>query len=261
MAHSSAGRGQQAGHDHDPEHPVVEDGVDEHEDEPADPGQQAGLERRLPQGGRHGLLGEHVQLGGQRAVVELQGEGLGRGLGEAAADLTLAPERAERCLLGLDERGRLDQAVEVDGHVLVEVGLGHVVPRRHGLQGVAHRPLADLGVEDGRGRGHRAPLQLRGAEDEAGVLLRPGLGVRGEEHGLFGVVVLGGGVGGEGRVGRDVVGGGARRRVHGQARGGGGVLPARRERRRWAGTSPWPGGRRPVRRTARAGNRAGPWSR
>ncbi len=33
-------------------------------------------------------------LDGQRAVVELQGEGLGRGLGEAAADLTLAPERA-----------------------------------------------------------------------------------------------------------------------------------------------------------------------
>ena len=47
MAHSNAAVVEQPGHHHHPEDPVVEDGVDEHQEQPSDARQEPGLERRL----------------------------------------------------------------------------------------------------------------------------------------------------------------------------------------------------------------------
>ena len=148
------------GDHHDPERPVVEDRVDEDQEQPADAGRSPACSDDLPERRRDGLLGEHAQSDGQGAVVEVEGQVLGRGLGEAAADLHLAVERRERGLAGLDERSRLDLAVEVDGRRTGGTAPGPPCPTASPpLRSVAHRPLADRRVEHGCGRGDGAALR------------------------------------------------------------------------------------------------------
>ena len=132
----AAGHGQPRQHD-DAEQSVVDDRVEEHEQEAGDAGAEAGLERRAPEGGRHGLGGQRVEADRQRAELHGERQVLGVALGEGgpAADLSLAGERGERGLVGLDDRGRLDDPVELDGDQLVEVLVGQLVERTRARAG------------------------------------------------------------------------------------------------------------------------------
>ena len=73
----------EAGDDHEAEAPVVEEHVEGDEGDAHGAGEEAGVERVGAEGGRHLLEGDLVELDGQRAVAQHEGQVLGLALVEA----------------------------------------------------------------------------------------------------------------------------------------------------------------------------------
>ena len=151
-----------------PERAVVEDRVEQHQRQTDQSGAETGDQGAVAEGRRHRLRVERIQSHGQGAELHGDRQVLRALFGERSRDLTGAVETREGGLRRLDERRRLDDAVEFDGERLVEVLVGDVVPLGAALfgQGVVHDPRADL-VLLGDGLADGLTGQLRRSEKVA----------------------------------------------------------------------------------------------
>ncbi|MCO5556192.1 hypothetical protein L7F22_009736 [Adiantum nelumboides] len=144
------------------EQAVVEQAVDEHQHQADGAGDEPGLQRRQPQGRRHGLRLTGVERQRQRAVAQRPGEVLGPFLVELTGDLGRAVDRL------VDRGGRDDVAVEDERDVLADV-LGRVPAPGVGalrLEGQPDHPADALLVLLGLGGGDLGALEERRAEQQ-----------------------------------------------------------------------------------------------
>ena len=103
IVHSSAAHTVRPSDDHEAEGPVVEEHVERDQGEADEAGDEAGPQRVVAQRGRHRLHRLALELDRQRAVAQHEGQVLGLGLAEAAADRDLvAPSKLGSLIDGAD---------------------------------------------------------------------------------------------------------------------------------------------------------------
>ena len=204
--------------DHEAQRAVVDDRVEQHQGESDEARDEARDECAVAERRRDRLGVERHQAHRQRTELHGDRQGLGARLGEGTRDLTGPVEAREAGLGRLDDRCGLDDAVELDGDQLVEVGLGDLVPER--AAGLGQRVIDDPGTQGvllGDCLGDRLAGHLGGTEQVA----HASRAQQRQDHGLVRLVQRGVRRGdlGELGVGRDVRGR-TSGRVHVQVRGG-----------------------------------------